>query len=431
MIAAPSSGSGKTTVSRGLMAAFRRRGLRVAPFKCGPDYIDTKFHAAVCGVPSVNLDSFMSSPKHIVNLYAHYTSNADISVVEGMMGLFDGYERDRGSASEIARIVGLPIILVVDARSTAYSVAALLSGFINFRSDIDIVGVIFNRVGSERHKSMLRDVCIDLHLRCFGFIAKDEALERQSRYLGLDFSQDENLEAIDYLADTMERSVDIDALLNELVSPLSNGDDPFARHPEVGINIAVLQDSDSFSFIYAEHLDILRRMGSVTILNPEKSEAIPENTDLLYLPGGYPERHADRLSASKGFIQSVHDYIERGGRALAECGGMIYLSKSILLDGDPSEIHLCGVLPFSIMARRECRRLHLGYRRFSYNGLPLKGHEFHYTRIDDDGIIPASVAKVFNALGEELATPVFRHKNLIASYTHLYWGEIDILRLFD
>lgn len=431
MIAAPSSGSGKTTVSRGLMAAFRRRGLRVSPFKCGPDYIDTKFHAAVCGVPSVNLDSFMSSSSHILDLYAYYSENADVTVVEGMMGLFDGYERDHGSASEIARIVGLPIILVVDARYTAYSMAALLSGFISFRSDVDIIGVIFNRVGSERHKLMLSDVCRDLGLRCFGYIAKDEALERHSRYLGLDFSREERIEAIDYLADTMERSVDVEALLNEPVSPLPKGDDPFAKHPEAGINITVLQDSESFSFIYAEHLDILRRMGRMIIVNPEKSGAIPLDTDLLYLPGGYPERHAERLAASKEFIQSVHDYTERGGMALAECGGMIYLSKSILLDGDPSEIPLCGVLPFSIMARRESRRLHLGYRQFCYNGLPLKGHEFHYTKIYDDGAIPDSVAKVFNALGQATTTPIFRHKNLIASYTHLYCGEIDILRLFD
>ena len=200
LIAAPHSGSGKTTIARGLMALYREHGYRVQPFKCGPDYIDTKFHERVCGRPSVNLDSFFASEEHLHELFTHYTAGADIAIVEGMMGLFDGYDRDQGSSSEIARILGLPIVLVVDARSAAYSMAALLQGFINFRPDLTYAGVIFNKVSSQRHFDMLQQVCDDLHIECLGYLPKDASLEQGSRYLGLDFSeQTENNELIKLL----------------------------------------------------------------------------------------------------------------------------------------------------------------------------------------------------------------------------------------
>ena len=189
LIAAPTSGSGKTTVARGLMALLVKKGMKVQPFKCGPDYIDTKFHEAVCGRPSINLDTFMASEAHVKELFTHYGADADVCVVEGMMGLFDGYDRDKGSSAEIARVLGLPVVLVVDARSAAYSMAALLSGFLHFREEVRIAGVIFNKVGSEKHRAMLQQVCDDLQVECFGFLPKTAELEQGSRYLGLDFSE--------------------------------------------------------------------------------------------------------------------------------------------------------------------------------------------------------------------------------------------------
>lgn len=171
------------------MALFVLKGRVVQPFKCGPDYIDTKFHEAVCGRPSINLDTFMASKEHVKELFTHYGADADVCVVEGMMGLFDGYDRDKGSSAEIASVLHLPVVLVVDAQSAAYSVAALLSGFIHFRDDVRIAGVIFNKVGSERHRQLLRQVCDDLVVTCFGFLPKDPELEQASRYLGLDFSE--------------------------------------------------------------------------------------------------------------------------------------------------------------------------------------------------------------------------------------------------
>lgn len=189
LIAAPTSGSGKTTIARGLMKLFSSKGLKVQPFKCGPDYIDTKFHQSVCGRPSINLDTFMASPQHVRELFMHYGADTDMCIVEGMMGLYDGYDREHGSSYEIARILDIPVVLVVDAKSAAYSMAALISGFINFRKDIRIAGVIFNKVGSERHFEMLRQVSIDLGVTCLGYLPKSAAFEQGSRYLGLDFSE--------------------------------------------------------------------------------------------------------------------------------------------------------------------------------------------------------------------------------------------------
>ena len=181
LIAAPTSGSGKTTIARGLMALLTKRGLKVQPFKCGPDYIDTKFHEAVCGRPSVNLDTFMATPEHVRQLFRHYGADADVCIVEGMMGLFDGYDRDKGSTYEIARTLDIPIVLVVDAKSAAYSMAALLSGFIHFRHDVRFAGVIYNKVGSERHFQMLQQVCDDLDIACLGYLTKEPSLEQGSR----------------------------------------------------------------------------------------------------------------------------------------------------------------------------------------------------------------------------------------------------------
>ena len=171
------------------MALLTMKGYKVQPFKCGPDYIDTKFHEAVCGRPSINLDTFMATPDHVNELFSHYGADADVCVVEGMMGLYDGYDREKGSSYEIARVLNLPVVLVVDAKSAAYSMAALISGFMSFRQDIRFAGVIYNKVGSERHYEMLRQVCEDVGVACLGYLPKDISLEQGSRYLGLDFSE--------------------------------------------------------------------------------------------------------------------------------------------------------------------------------------------------------------------------------------------------
>lgn len=205
LIAAPTSGSGKTTIARGLMALFSAKGYKVQPFKCGPDYIDTKFHEAVCGRPSVNLDTFMATPEHVRELFQRYGADADICIVEGMMGLFDGYDHDKGSSSEIARVLDIPVVLVVDAKSAAYSMAPLLQGFVNFKKDVRICGIIFNKVGSAKHFAMLREICQEMNVECFGYLPKQASLEQGSRYLGLDFSEHaENKELVELLEKNVE-----------------------------------------------------------------------------------------------------------------------------------------------------------------------------------------------------------------------------------
>lgn len=412
MIAAPSSGSGKTTIARGLMALFREKGYKVQPFKCGPDYIDTKFHTTVCGRPSVNLDTFMATPEHVRELFDRYGRDADIRIVEGMMGLFDGYDRDLGSSAEIARVLGIPIVLVVDARSAAYSTAALLSGFLHFRSDVRIAGVIYNKVGSPRHEQMLRQVCDDLKTPCLGCIPKSQELEQGSRYLGLDFTKTSD---ISMLTEMLGKHVEISAL-GKL--GLSSGESPTLLRGKSDftpgkVRALVARSQEAFSFIYQETLD---NFGQTRYFDPETQVPDLNGIDLLYLPGGYPEKHLEALAQNEACRQAIHDYAEQGGRIIAECGGMMYLCRSIVTDA--GEYPMCGVLPYSITARKADRHLSLGYRRFTLDGREYRGHEFHYTQFL--GQSPESITQVYNAKGEPVATPVIRYKNVLASYTHLY-----------
>ena len=412
MIAAPTSGSGKTTIARGLMALLTQKGYTVQPFKCGPDYIDTKFHEAVCGRPSINLDTFMAPKEHVKDLFHDYGADADVCIVEGMMGLFDGYDRDLGSSAEIAATLGIPVVLVVDAKSAAYSMAPLLQGFINFRKDVHIAGVIYNKVGSERHFKMLQQVCDDLHIECFGYLPKQASLEQGSRYLGLDFSEKtENSE----LTALLEQHVRWEGLtklnIPTLGTPYSHtGNITFPRWEQKAV---IARNSEAFSFIYQEALDQYERKA---FFDPETE--LPELTDadLLYLPGGYPEKHLEALVKNEACRKAIKEYAERGGRIMAECGGMMYLCEKIVTDD--GEYPMCGVLPYTITARKADRKLSLGYRRFELDGREYRGHEFHYTRFL--GETPASATQVFNAKGEPVDTPVFKYKNVLASYTHLY-----------
>lgn len=417
-------------VARGLMRVLARKGLHVQPFKCGPDYIDTKFHALACGTPSVNLDLFMASEAHVKALYAHYAQAKEACVVEGMMGLFDGYDREKGSAAAIAELLDLPVALVVDAKSAAYSTAALISGFLHFRPTLRFAGVLFNRVGSARHFGMLQEVCTDLQVPCLGYLPRDKRLEQSSRYLGLDFSQTEAEETLDYLADLLEQHVALDRLFAETMKERPADQDPFPLARPWGWRIAVAHDAESFTFIYTQHLDLLRRMGEVRFFDPEQDEPLPADTDLLYLPGGYPEQRAERLSTAQRSISSIRTYLEAGGKALAECGGMIYLTEGIRRTETPTFIPLAGVIPCAITAEEAHKKLSLGYRQFIYNEQTLRGHEFHYTQFAEGAALPASIVEVRNAKGQPSGTPVFRLRNLIASYAHLYWGEIDLCTLF-
>ena len=426
LIGAIGSGSGKTTLTMGLLRAVQRQGLQVQPFKCGPDYIDTRFHTVATGHESVNLDTWLASRGHVQDLYARYGADFDACIVEGVMGLFDGYDRMKGSSAEIAQLLDIPVLLVVNARSTAYTMAALLHGMKSFRPDLRIAGVVFNQVGSERHATMLREACDDAGLRCFGCLPRAEGLEIPSRHLGLTLAAEAQMNQwIDRAADLVIAHIDLKGLLEACTESFRMPESAAAPPPGT-LRVTVARDA-AFNFIYRENLARLAQLGPVTFFSPLAGDALPE-TDLLYLPGGYPELFAGVLASHPQLMAQIRGFAESGGRILAECGGMIFLTEKFVgVENGP--FPMCGVLPCA--ATMEGARLHLGYRRVvDRSGRTWPGHEFHYSRLENPAMLP-SVAQQFNARGEAVATPLYRYKNVIAGYTHLYWGEADLLRLWD
>lgn len=426
LIAAASSGSGKTTFTIGLLRALRDRGLNVSPFKCGPDYIDTQFHRMAVGRDSVNLDLWMASPEHVRQVYDRYGAQADVCVTEGVMGAFDGYSKMSGSSAELAALLGVPMILLVNARSAAYSVAPLIYGFKHFYPKAELAGVVFNQVSSSSHLAFLKAACDDVGVECLGCLPRDEGLQIPSRHLGLAMGAEREAEALaERAAALVEQHTDIERLLyictraREAVAPWQ----PFTDRK---LRIAVACD-EAFNFVYKVNMDRLAEMGEVVRFSPLADEELP-TADFVYLPGGYPELFADRLQRNHRLMDAVRDYVERGGRVLAECGGMIWLSRSLVPDAGKAACRMVGVLPLD--CTMENKRLHLGYRRTEYGGLELRGHEFHYSAMKDAAAWP-SATTLCGARGTKVDTPLYRYKNVIAGYTHWYWGETDIFSLWN
>ena len=432
LIAAPTSGTGKTTVSRLLMTLLTQKKLRVQPYKCGPDYIDTKYHEKACGIPSYNLDPFMASEQHMHEVYVSHAKDADVCIVEGMMGMFDGYDRSKGSSAEIAKILNLPVVLVVNAKSAAYSLAAMIKGYLAFDPQVEVAGVIFNQAGSDRHEEMLREICDDLNVPCLGCLRKFDALKEESRHLGLDFSRKDEDGITETLLKLLDAQLNLDLLL-QITRREVDVTTEVKKNVSLSGNIWVARNKESFSFIYAEHLDYLNQFGTVTFFDPEDNSAVvPDNVDLLYLPGGYPENRALQLSAAPRVIDSVKAHIERGGKTIAECGGMMYLASELVMCKDPyTAFKMVDALPMRVSACKDDMRLAMGYRSFDFRGVKLRGHEFHYSRIIEQDEKLVSVVQVYNAKRHPVNTAVFCYKNLIASYTHLYWGETGIWSLFE
>lgn len=454
LIGAAASGSGKTTFTLGLLRALKNRSLRVQPFKCGPDYIDTRHHRMAAGSPSVNLDPFMMSASHLKELYARYTAEAEVAVTEGVMGLFDGYDGMCGSSAETATALRIPVVLVVNARSTAYSVAPLLYGFKHFKKEITLVGAVFNFVASASHYAFLEEACRDAGVEPLGYLPRQADITIPSRHLGLSLEDDFCFEAFaDRVARLVEAHVDIDRLLEITAARtdgllhLTPGADSYAGaalkevFPSVvglpakatapskapssaqpprssSLRIAVARDA-AFQFIYEENLRMLSRLGTLSFFSPLEDAELPE-ADLVYLPGGYPELHLPALSANRSMRQAVYAYIETGGRMIAECGGMMYLCREIA-DTDGTPYPMVGILDQS--ATMEPMKLRLGYRTLVCGDCRLQGHEFHYSRIRPSAHPLPSVATAYTAKGVPTDTPLYRYKNLLAGYTHLYWAD--------
>lgn len=422
LIGACSSGGGKTTLSAGLMRAFSDRGREVQPYKCGPDYIDPFYHEMAAGRCSANLDLWFASPGHLRSVYRKYGLDAGVCIAEGVMGLFDGYAGRLGSSAEVALALGLPVVLLLDASAAAYSVAPVLYGFKRFDPSLDIAGVIFNRVVSEKHYRCLLDAADDVGVTSFGYLPAMKSLEVPSRHLGLTLESRETMErVVASVAKAVEEHVDLDLLERTCLLPFVERAEPAVR--QGNLKIAVARD-DAFNFIYRENIARLEELGTVSFFSPLADSELPE-ADLLYLPGGYPEFHLKALSENGVMRSAIRDYARSGGRLLAECGGMMYLCRHITgMDG--RDYPMADILPLD--ATMEGMRLHLGYRRVALGNTVYRGHEFHYSSVR--GEMP-SVARLSDAAGNTVGTPMYRYKNTIAGYTHLYWGESDILKLWE
>jgi cobyrinic acid a,c-diamide synthase len=379
VVAAPSSGSGKTVVATGLMAALRRAGHVVAPFKVGPDYIDPGYHTLAAGRPGRNLDPVLVGEPLVGPLFAHGSTGADIAVVEGVMGLFDGrVGTGAGSTAHVAEILGAPVILVVDTRGHSTSLAALLHGFRTWRPEVRLAGVVLNQVGSDRHETVLRDACAEVGLDVVGVLRRHADVEVPSRHLGLVTAAEHGAaarKAVDAMATLVAGGVDLDA-----ITRLAHGGPEFTRwEPElepVGRPVIAMAGGPAFTFGYAEHAELLRAAGAtVAVVDPLRDTGLPDGTAGIVLPGGFPEQYAAELSANTALrdaVANAHVPIH------AECAGLLYLART--LDGQP----MCGVLD---VHANMTDRLTLGYRDVVATegnilypvGARVTGHEFHRT----------------------------------------------------
>jgi cobyrinic acid a,c-diamide synthase len=391
VIAAPSSGSGKTTVATGLLGALAARGTAVAPFKVGPDYVDPGYHALAAGRPGRNLDPVLVDPATLPGLVVHGARGAELAVVEGVMGLFDGrIGSDReadGSTAHVARMLEAPVLLVVDARGQSRSVAALLAGFRDFDPRLRLGGVILNRVGTHRHEEVLRAACDEVGVPVVGVLPRRAELAVPSRHLGLVTAAEHGgaaRAAVDAMAALVAEHVDLDAVaaLARSAPPTPAAAwDPAAAvgGPVAGAPVVAVAGGAAFTFGYPEHAELLAAGGArVVTVDPVHDESLPAGTAGLVLPGGFPEEHIEALSANTPLRAAVRTFAASGAPVHAECGGLLYLSRS--LDGAP----MCGVLDADAAMGP---RLSLGYRTatacadspFAAAGETVTGHEFHRT----------------------------------------------------
>jgi cobyrinic acid a,c-diamide synthase len=390
VIAAPSSGSGKTTVATGLMGALRRAGRTVAPFKVGPDFIDPGYHALAAGRPGRNLDPVLVGEDLIGPLYRHGSADADIAVVEGVMGLFDGRidaqfsGLARGSTAHVAGLLGTPVVLVVDARGQSQSIAALLQGFSTFDASVRVAGVILNKVGSPRHEEVLRQACELVGVTVLGVIPRAGELSVPSRHLGLVTAVEHGqlaVDAVDAMATLIARHVDVGAVAAMAASHVTAPAwTPEVAEPVGGAVTVALAAGRAFTFGYPEHGELLAAAGAEVVEFDPLNDSLPLDTDALVIPGGFPEQFTAELSTNDVVRQQIRELAQRGAPIHAECAGLTYLVDD--LDGQP----MCGVLSGTA---HFTERLTLGYRDavalsdspLHVAGARVTGHEFHRTAV--------------------------------------------------
>ncbi|MFJ6543935.1 cobyrinate a,c-diamide synthase [Streptomyces sp. NPDC091385] len=457
VIAAPSSGSGKTTVATGLMAAFAARGLAVSPHKVGPDYIDPGYHALATGRVGRNLDAYLCGEELIAPLFLHGARGCDLAVVEGVMGLFDGAagQGELASTAQVAKLLRAPVVLVVDASSQSRSVAALVHGFASWDTGVRIGGVILNKVGSDRHEELLREALESVGVPVLGVLRRSAGLETPSRHLGLVPVAERRaaaVEAVAAMGAVVSEGCDLDALLalargagalsgaawcaaevteshthdhpSRLAEKGTSGADRVAEKARPLIAVA---GGPAFSFSYAEHTELLTAAGAeVVAFDPLRDEELPDGCAGLVIGGGFPEVYAGELSANERLRKSVAEFAERGAPIAAECAGLLYLCRE--LDGAP----MCGALEASA---RMSERLTLGYRDavavgdsvLAAAGTRMRGHEFHRTVVEPG----AGADPAWGVLSPVRRVEGFVRRGVHASYLHTHWAaEPSVARRF-
>lgn len=438
VVAGTSSGTGKTTVACGLMATLRARGRRVQGFKVGPDYIDPSYHALACGRPGRNLDAFMSGSDLIAPLFRHGVGDAEVAVVEGVMGMYDGASGrgELASTAHVAKLLRAPVLLVVNASSMARSAAALVHGFRGWDPDVEVAGVIFNRVGSDHHEEILREAVGSIGVPVVGALRRDPRIEAPSRHLGLVPAHEREAHSratLATLAAAIARDVDIDAIetLARQAPPLDGpvwSPDPAAA-TALDARVAIAR-GPAFSFHYQENVELLGRAGAELLpFDPLLDGALPPDADALVLAGGFPEVFGAELSANASLRADVAAFAASGRPLLAECGGLLFLCSE--LDGH----QMCGVLP----ARAQMgARLSLGYREATAlratpwldSGEVVRGHEFHYSWVEPESGDEGGAAWTLAARGRERAEG-FVIGGVQASYLHVHWAAFpDVARRF-
>lgn len=423
LIAAPSSGSGKTTVTLGLLRALRRRGVAIAPGKAGPDYIDPAFHAAASGVACLNFDPWAMRPELIAANATLHRSGDRILVIEAMMGLFDGATDGKGTAADLAAMLGLSVVFVVDASHMSQSVAALVTGFAGFRADVRIAGVILNKVGGERHEMMLRKALDAVRMPIVAVVRRDNDIALPERHLGLvQAGEHQTLESfIEHAADAVSDECNFEFLLRIARQGLNRPSTAnIARLPPLGSRIAVARDV-AFAFSYEHMLLGWRRRGAeISFFSPLADEAPDPAADAIYLPGGYPELHCGRIASASNFRAKVIDAAGKGVQIYGECGGYMVLGEG-LVDVAGERHQMLGLLP--VVTSYEERKRHLGYRRVkplnaAYFEQLMTAHEFHYSAVVSEGGADR-LFQVTDALGNDLGQAGLQRGQIAGSYMHL------------
>ena len=435
VIAGTHSGSGKTTVTLGIMAALAKRGFIVQPFKVGPDFIDPGHHRRITGRDSHNLDGWIMNRGSNQEIFNRYCRNADVAVVEGVMGLFDGFSGtdEAGSTAQMAKWLNLPVILVIDARSMARSAAAVALGFCKFDAALPMGGIIFNRVGSESHGNLLLDaVKVIPGLSVFGCLPRNELLGIPSRHLGL-LTEDDFKPAGDYqeaLVRWIEAHLNLDLLLESLphAAVKASYTSVTDREKDTDLPIGIAMD-EAFCFYYAENLRLLREAGAKLIFfSPLRARRLPEGIKGLILGGGYPELHCEALSENGGLLAEIREFGLNGRPIYAECGGFMVLMEEIQAP-EGRTFPMVGIFP--MRARMESRLRALGYRSIVTRkesmlgpaNTGIKGHEFHYSHIEETGTDVETLYEMKSRKADSNGNEGFVRNRVLGSYVHLHWGS--------